>query len=117
MESDEQGVIVQEQAKLAEIKVDILLIVNTAHDIDVLIVFSVAIFYQQQIFHEQGIGIAVGWLCGILCATSLATAIVAMWLRAQILVDEDVQAANLIHFGYGLVQKLVIVLPVGAIKA
>ena len=44
VERDEQGVVVEKQAKLGEIKIHILHLVYTSHDIDILIVYSIAIF-------------------------------------------------------------------------
>ena len=69
MERDKQGIIVEEQAKLCEVKVYVLAVVNTAHDIDVLIIHPVPVFQQQKILDVQRALCVVDGLGGVGIAT------------------------------------------------
>ena len=104
VEGNEQGITIQEQAKLCEVKVDVLCAIHTTHDKHVRIIHTIAVLQQQEIFYEQGIGFRIVGQGGIIVAVVLASA-----LRTQILVDIDIQAAHGVHFTDGTIQKLVIV--------
>ena len=66
MKRDEQGIVVQKQAKLGEIKVDVLGVINSAHDIHIRIICSITIFQQQQILYVQWALCFINWL-GSIC--------------------------------------------------
>ena len=51
MKSDKQGIVVQKQAKLTEIKVNVLGVVHTTHDIDIRIINTIPVFQQQQVLN------------------------------------------------------------------
>ena len=61
----EYGVIVEEQAKLCQVKVHILCVVHTAHDIHIGIINSITVFQQQQVLNIQHIYICVCGLGGV----------------------------------------------------
>ena len=115
MERDEQGIIVEEQAKLGEIKIHILHLVHPTHHIDVLIIHSITVFQQQEILDVEIADIIVHRLSGISVAGS--GTVFAAGRGAQILVDIDVHTAHCVHFGNGAVQKLIISGAIGTIKA
>ena len=107
VESDEQGVVVQEQTKLREIKVNVLYVEHTTHAIHIWIIGPITVFQQEQILYEQGIGDSVVGLRGIVVAGVYRIAFAGFW--PQILVQIHIHTAHGVHFGDGPVEKTVIV--------
>ena len=112
VERDEQGITIQEQAKLCEIKIYVLRAVYTAHDKHIRIIYSIAVFQQQQVLDEQGICRRIIGQGGIVVAVVLAST-----LRTQIFVDVEVKPAHGVLFADYPIQILVVIGPVGAVKA
>jgi hypothetical protein len=63
----------QEQSKLAEIKIQILYVVDASEVIDAGVVFAISIFQHQQILYVQCALIGVYWLCGVIGVAELDT--------------------------------------------
>ena len=113
VEGDKQGITVEKQAKLRQVKINVLRAIHPTHDKDVGRIYPVAIFQQQEIFYEQGIFCGIGGDCGIARRVGL------IWveLRTQVFVDVDIDATHSEHFLDVAVKILVVVGSVGSVKA
>ena len=108
-----QGVAVEKQAKLRQVKINVLRAIHPTHDKDVGRIYPVAVFQQQEILYEQGI------LCGIGGNGGITRRVGLIWveLRTQVLVDVDIDATHSEHFLDVAVKILVVVGSVGSVKA
>ena len=112
VERDKQGITVEEQAKLCQIKVNVLRAIHTTHDKHIGRIHSVTVFQQQQIFYKKWIGSVVVGYGGIVVAIVSAR---THW--SQVFVDVDVNATHSEHFLDVAVKILVVVGSVGSVKA
>ena len=112
MEGDKQGITVEEQAKLCQIKVNVLRAIHTTHDKHIGRIHSVTVFQQQQVFYKKWIGGVVVGYGGIVVAIVSAG---AHW--TQVFVDVDIDATHSEHFLDVAVKILVVVGSVGSVKA
>ena len=113
VEGDKQGITIQEQSKLGKIKIYVLCTIHATHDKYVGVIHPVTIFQQQQIFYEQGTFCAIGGYGHVAGRVGL------IWIQlwTKIFVHQDINAAHSEHFADVAVKILVIIGPVGAIKA
>ena len=112
VEGDKQGITVEEQAKLCEIKVNVLRAIHAAHDKHIGRIHSVTVFQQQQIFYKKWIsGVVVGYGGIVVAIVSART----LW--TEVFVYQNVNAAHSEHFLDVAVKILVVVGSVGSVKA
>jgi len=107
MERDKQGIVVQKQTKLRQIKVNILYAINAALLINVRIIRSISILQQEQVLNVQRVLGGVIGLGSIIVARFGRVFNAGSW--PQVLVDVDIDTTYRKHFRNCTIKKFVIV--------